>query len=136
MGEARRKKEAGYEEHKDRMHLLKHNMPNIRGYYREALAGGMDRPIMVLGDTRNEYVAQLVEIAGKKNFERMNDLLDAGMIPTALVALPYGETTFQAFGATAPNGAHNVKLITTYPGIPVVVIAGHGNTYASVALED
>jgi hypothetical protein len=162
MGEAKRRRDAGVmpektlpgpvatkswaerltgqeldEGRKDRMHLLEYNLPQIRGCYRGAVAKGIKRPIVIVADVRDDYGKQLLQFADKRDLGLMEDYRDAGMIPTQVLAVPYGEMALRVFGSMmTPNGAQRLAQVAAVPkAIPVVVIANHGNFYAGVSEE-
>jgi hypothetical protein len=157
MGEAKRRREAGVmpekteknwdeiltakekeEGRKDRAHMLQHKIPEIRGHYREALAKGMKRPVMVVADTRDDYGRQLLRLADERTLEVNKDYAEAGFIPTAIIAIPYGESALRVFGSMmTPNGRRGLEVVASMPKtIPVVVIVAHGNLYAGVPEEE
>ena len=120
---------------KDREHILNSNLVDIRGHYREAVAQGMPKPLVLVGDARDEYVAELVKHADDRGKEILNDYADAGMIPTIILALPSDEAA-NALGHTSPNGKRNaeriVELAARNGAIPVVCMAAHGNLFGLV----
>jgi hypothetical protein len=163
MGDARRRKEAGLmpektlpvpaarkswaerltaqeleEAKKDRMHMLEYNLPQIRGCYRGAVANGVKRPVVIVADVRDDYGRELLQFADKGTLDLMEDYRDAGMIPTQILVVPYGEMALRLFGSMmTPNGAQRLAQVAAMPkAIPVVVIASHGNLYAGVAEEE
>ena len=118
--------------------MLQEKIAEIRGNYRQALAHGMKRPIMVVADVRDNYGRELLRVADARSLEVMRDYQDAGMIPTAILAVPYGNDALRLFGSMMTrNGERLLKDVASIPGgIPVVVIANHGNLYASVPEVD
>ena len=103
--------------------------------YRQALADGMEHPIVVVADTRNGKGQELANHLGnQQELAVLQEYRDTGMIPVAVVAFPYGEETLRVFGSMmTPNGKQGLERAASKPGyIPVVVISGHGNLYAGV----
>jgi hypothetical protein len=120
---------------KDRAHLLEHNVVEIRSHYREALKTGMERPVIFVADVRDDHGRGFAPPDTNES-EVLRKYAEARVIPTSIVACPYGEAALRICADMTPNGRMLLERAASAPGhIPVVVIASHGTSYATVPEE-
>jgi len=115
-----------------RRYLLCHNRERIEFAYENALAHGVDDPMVVVLDLSDDRGARLAQLAGssKQQVDRWRDqCAQRGQIPTQIVAAPRW-AVLTVIGPLTPNGPHGVLKPIPPGSFRVAVVAAGGAAFA------
>ena len=121
------------EEEKDRVHILEHNRLEVERFYREAVAGGCERPVIHVLDLRYGLARKIGEaVHGRERVEEEVGAVSPDAIPTLIVAMSYEyvETPMRQLMSAEMFGVFQ-GFRNTSGRVIAVVVSGGGNLLAS-----
>ena len=115
-----------------RRDLLLSNRERIEFTYDQAIAKGLDSPIILvldLFDSRAVWMAQMVGAAWHHIERCRADCRDLDLVPVHVAAVPFC-TALRLVGPTTSNSPHGIAKPCPSGTFRVVAIAGGGNSFA------